>query len=132
MWNYETHIPRMYDKRKLGEVMDIYRPAGNRLLVATLYFNHHWPNQEPEMMHMLDDVKVAFFGSRDRGTVPPAPTANVEEGMAYYAKHLVGKHFMNHNNRGIADFNLQYLRHSLYPNPSVFEPRTSPILTAPR
>jgi hypothetical protein len=132
VWNYETHIPRMYEKRKMAEVIDIYRPAGNRLLLATLYYNHHYRHQEPELMHPYDDCKVAFFGSREKHTVPPPLTSDTDAAMAYYAQALIGKHFMNHNNRGIADFNLQYLRHSLWPEPSVFEPPPQPTLTIAR
>lgn len=123
VWNYETHIPRVYEKRKLAEVMDLYRPAGNRLLTATLYFNHHFRHQEPELLHPHDDCKVAFFGTHDRNTVGPAPTKDVQQGIRYYLQHMVGKHFMNHNMRGMADPNLQYARHSLWPTASSHEPR---------
>jgi len=130
IWDYETHMPRVFEKRKLQEVMDLYKPAERRLLVPTLYFNHHYRHQEPELLSPLDDCKVVFYGRHSKDSVPPAPTTDSAAAIAYYAKHCVGKHLWNHNNNGMRDVNLQYLRHSIWPDASAFEiPATQPTTT---
>lgn len=121
IWDYETHTPRMFEKRKLQEVLDLYRPAERHLLVPTLYYNHHYRHQEPQILHPLDTCKVVFEGKHNSVSVPPALGLDPQAGMRHYAQALVGKHFWNHNNRGINHPALQYLRHSLWPEPSVFE-----------
>lgn len=122
IWNYETHTPRWYEKRKMQEVIDIYRPAGNRLLLATLYFNHHYRHLEPTILHPMDTVKVAFSTNRfgDHSVPMPATNDPILQ-MQAFEKLIVGKHYLNHNNGGIGQVGLQYLRHSLWPEPSEME-----------
>jgi hypothetical protein len=121
VWNYETHTPRVFEKRKMQEVLDLYRPAGNRLLLPTLYFNHFHRNQEPHIISRLDDVKAGFYGITDcPRSFPPAPTTDDLKARDTYAQQCIGKAYLNHNDRGI-DVGLQYLRHSLWPEPSSFE-----------
>ncbi len=128
VWDYETHMPRFYEKRRMQEVIDIYKPAENRLLLATLYFNHWYKHQEPTLLHPMDNVKVTFAGRSTVG-VPPPPTTDPHVNMAYYQQHIVGKHILNHTGNGMKDVGLQYLRHSLFPEPSEYEiqPRIQPL-----
>lgn len=127
VWDYETHTPRWYEKRKMQEVIDTYRPAGNRLLLATLYYNHHYKHQEPRLLRPNDECKVVFAGRRTDG-VPPAPTTNPMMAMEHYRSHIGTNHFWNHKDGGISDVGLQYLRHSLWPEPSSFEAPASRII----
>jgi hypothetical protein len=121
VWNYETHSPRVFDKRKMAEVIDIYRPAGNRLLLPTLYFNHHWPNQPPMLMSEMPDVMARFAGrANTRFDIAPAPTADNEKAVPYYIEKMNGCRYLNWNNGGMR-VGLQYARHSLFPDPSSFE-----------
>lgn len=121
VWNYETHTPRIFDKRRMQEVLDLYRPAASRLLLPTLYFNHFHRGQEPALLSRLDDVKAGFYGLTDcPRSFPPAATTNDLEAMRTYAANCAGKAYLNHNDRGL-DVGLQFLRHSLWPQPSSFE-----------
>jgi len=38
-WSYETHLPRMFNKKHLAMVMDSYNIFNKPLLISTLYFN---------------------------------------------------------------------------------------------
>lgn len=121
IWNYETHMPRFFEKRKMLEVIHLYKAAERRLLLPTLYFNHHFKGQEPEILSPHDDCKVIFTGRNDGQGVPPAATTNEVKALIHYKQATIGKHFLNHNNRGMADPAMQYLRHALWPEPSTFE-----------
>lgn len=121
IWDYETHMPRFFEKRKMLEVIHTYNAAERRLLLPTLYFNHHYKGLEPEILSPHDDCKVIFCGRMDGVSVPPAPTTNELKAMHFYRQHTIGKHFWNHNNKGIGHPGLQALRYVLWPNPSAFE-----------
>lgn len=120
IWDYETHMPRFFEKRKMLEVIHLYKADVRRLLLPTLYFNHHYKGQEPEILSPHDDVKVMFKGRLANG-VKPAPTTNEMKALEYYRQHIIGKHVWNHNNKGIRDPGLQHLRYTLWPNESSFE-----------
>lgn len=131
IWNYETHTPRFFEKRKMQEVIDTYKPGENRLLLATLYFNHHFKHQEPNILHPMDSVKAVFAGS-DAFGIAPLNTEDPLLAMDHYHKCIQGKHFLNHNNAGIQDVGLQYLRHKLWSEPSSCEVQErKPLITAP-
>lgn len=127
IWDYETHLPRMFEKRKMLEVIHTYKALERRLLLPTLYFNHHYKHQEPELLSKFDNVKVNFAGHGEGTSVPPANSKNPELAIQYYRPFLVGKTVWNHNNRGMKDYGLQCLRHALFPEQSHFEKK--PVLT---
>jgi hypothetical protein len=120
VWNYETHIPRFYERRKMLDVIDVYKPGENRLLLSTLYFNHFYPDQEPVLMNPMDNIKAGFYGKvNDPRSLPPY-RGNERDAMAHYRRQLTGKLWLNHNDLGL-DVGLQHLRHTLWPEPSCFE-----------
>jgi hypothetical protein len=123
VYNYETHMPRVYEKRRLQEIIDIYRPASNRLLIPTLYFNHFHPNEEPILMKDRPDLLARFVGeSRSPYDIPPAPTTDNERAIPWYLEQLRGKRMLNWNNSGMR-VGLQYTRHKLFPDESEHEPQ---------
>jgi len=49
VYNYETHLPRVLNKRKLKLVMDAYNLIRTPLLFNTLYFNEFYANPRIEI-----------------------------------------------------------------------------------
>lgn len=41
-WNYETHIPRVFNKGKLNRIINKYDLTRNGLLISTLYYNNYY------------------------------------------------------------------------------------------
>jgi hypothetical protein len=132
VWNYETHLPRVFEKRKMAEVFERFKPTENRLLYSTLYFNWHWRNQPPQhILSSMDHVKVAFNnrGAADGYSVPRLPshlpTIHKQE-QTYLA--MVNKRFLNYNDQGRTPELLEVLKR-MFPHPSPFEKRNAPTTT---
>lgn len=61
LWNYETHTPRVYNKRKMAEVMETYTRAVPWNM-ATIYFNHHYKGRPVLLDVHHDGYKAGFYG----------------------------------------------------------------------
>lgn len=101
IWYYETHMPRLFEKRKLQEVFNIYKPAENGLMVPTLYFNHFWPEQEPIILHKADNILARCTGRESETTFGPRP-GNAAAVKAHYLNIFKGKRYINWNDDALS------------------------------
>ena len=120
VWNYETHIPRVLEKRKMGQVFERYNPKQKRLLYFTLYFNHHFPELEPTILSKLDNVKAGFYGFNDQYGFGPPSGGGTQQAIDHYTKACLGKAYVNHNNEGL-HVGLTTFICRAFANPSMFE-----------
>lgn len=107
LWDYETHTPRLFEKKKMQEVFVKFQPGVNHLLFSTLYYNWHYrteganglPTTEvlpPTVLHKMDRHLVRFSDSLRTG-LPPAPrTYELPQQIAYYHQHMTGKALLNY------------------------------------
>lgn len=121
VWNYETHLPRLFEKRRMREVIARFDPEVNRLLLPTLYFNYHYRDQEPTLLHKMDSVKAGFYGSEDANGYGRSREVDPERACRYHLQCMAGKTFLNWNDKGIKDPGLFYAMNTLWPKPSHFE-----------
>lgn len=123
VWDYETHTPRVFEKQRMLQVFEKFKPAENRLLFSTLYYNWFWPNQEPQILSRFDSVAVHFYGlGASGGCIHPRADINatMEEAEAHYRRALVGKQFLNYGDPGRHPALLNVLK-AEFPEPSPFE-----------
>lgn len=126
VYNYETHMPRLYNKRLMGQVFERFRPEENRLLYATLYYNwtRHLDPVNCDAGRPLSklDTALASFHRKvgDPISFPPAPTADRHAAMVYYLKCMLGKRFANWSPKGLERALVDVLI-QLYPNKCAHE-----------
>lgn len=106
LWDFETHTPRLFDKRKMQEIFEKFRPGENRLLFSTLYFNWHYrtagalgPTTEverPTLLHPMDQYLVRFSNSPTNSLAAAPIGLEMPERIAYYRNHMIGKHLLNY------------------------------------
>lgn len=122
-WNYETHIPRLYNRKKLIELYKVfgifdfkYPPA-----LATLYFNHFYAFPYSMMSEKGQSFRASFcFEDNDiSGSYLVSSIGEIE--MA-----CLDKLFLHYNDKGLnfAPNGKQILKEyimSLFPNKSRFE-----------
>lgn len=61
-YNYETHLPRMFNKAKLTQLMNDYDLHRNPLLFSTLYFNEYCENPDIVLTEQ-NNIKAGLYGS---------------------------------------------------------------------
>jgi hypothetical protein len=84
-WNYETHLPRWYNKNEINQIFSKYKLSENSLLFASLYFNNF--NIAPfESINANTSIKAGLYD--------PHETRWIEE-------NVPGKLFMNYDNAGL-------------------------------
>lgn len=97
-WNYETHLPRLYNKEKIRKVLG-FPGSFKNLLIATVYFNVFY-NDTPILFNKSLNIKAGFYGQhspysyKDMGDLPKICDANI---------------FINHNQAGITQNLKDYL-----------------------
>lgn len=91
-YNYETHIPRMFDKAKVAKLLmkeNFYR---DRLLFATWYFNEYSGKKVPQFLTKESKIKAGFYGTNTQYSYATQQgfEKNCEEAL-----------FINHDGRGL-------------------------------
>lgn len=127
VWYYETHMPRLFEKRKLQEVLDIYKPAENGLMIPTLYFNHHFPEQEPIILHKADNLLARCTGRESETTFGPRPGHRAQV-KAQYLNIFTGKRYLNWNDDAISQGFVDALL-TLFPKKATHETSTNAYVT---
>ncbi len=84
-WNYETHLPRWYNKTRIMEIMDRYRPVDNVLLFASLYFNTYCLAPD-ESLEKNKNIKAGLYDPHE---------------AAWIQANVPGKLFLNYDNVGL-------------------------------
>lgn len=49
VWDYETHLPRIFEPAKLRQIIDYYQVGRRNLLVSTLYYNEYFQKPDTEL-----------------------------------------------------------------------------------
>ncbi|MCF8219662.1 MAG: hypothetical protein K9J21_11875 [Bacteroidales bacterium] len=101
VFNYETHLPRVYDKSLLLYLIEKFSLHKNPYAIATLYYNYYFPDTYP------DDVK----NYRAKITEP----ASMYDIITATDK----KKFLNHKNKCFNDSMKGYLENT-FPEPSIY------------
>jgi len=80
-WNYETHLPRKFNKQKLAKIITSYNLHKNPLLFSTLYYNEYF--DKPTLM--ANDVKCQIYSKTSINDIDQKAT---------------GKLWLNHGQNG--------------------------------
>jgi hypothetical protein len=85
--NYETHMPRLYNKHRMQEIIKRFNPAKDRLLAATLYYNIY-NKEKPIFLKEQEGVR-----------------AQIRQPEFYERIETLcqGKVILNHNDMGLAE-----------------------------
>lgn len=128
VWNYETHMPRLFSKRRLQEIFAKYDPAKNHLMIPTLYFNHFWKDQKPVLLSKMDNRLARFAGKENANSFGlPLPSGQGST-KAYHLRCMHGKAFANWNDAGLCQGLVDALREHL-PTKSTHETSTRAYTT---
>lgn len=63
IWDYESHLPRVFNKSLLIDVYKEYDLCNNQISIPTLYFNYYHPDTTPEIVKdyiVSNDVVLRF------------------------------------------------------------------------
>jgi len=97
--NFETHLPRFFNKNKLSQILTL--PFTNKnMLIASLYFNIFHDSLKVEFLTKNKQIKAGFYGSnspysyKDMGDLNQICDSNI---------------FINHNQAGLNDNLRKYL-----------------------
>ena len=96
----ETHCPEVFEKGKMQNIMDLFDPAGYRLLTSSLYFNIY------PFDRILKDRKVEralFYGVDNEFSFKTNCTNSLRlrSGNNEFHELVRGKYFLNHNDVGL-------------------------------
>jgi len=117
-WNYESHLPRFYEKSKWQELLKKY-PVDEQLIPyspSTLYINWYYDGPTVDLLRDDNYVKAGFYGERftkDVGAFSSANKKVIEEAID-------NRMFINHNDMGLSKPLKDYL-FKLYPEKSKYE-----------
>lgn len=121
LWDYETHLPRMLNRRQLKIMFSAFPPDQEVIPYApsTLYYNLFY-NKPDEKIYKENKIKAGFYGTRSKELVDFAdyPCTDIDD-IKKYAK---GKLWLNYNNNGIARYTaLKEWIQKTFPKKSRFE-----------
>jgi len=96
-WNYETHLPRVFNKTKLREVIATYKCLDQPRMMATLYFNH-FHSAPYEMLKENPSVKCGLYEPHV---------------YQWIEKNVPGHLFLNFDNKGYTEDLQKYIKKKL-------------------
>lgn len=96
--NYETHLPRLFNKQKMKETLDTFCPNMAPILINTCYYNMH--GMDPVFLHKEDKVKAGFYG---------LSSATSFENKVDLNQVLSEKVFLSYNNKGLTQNMRKYI-----------------------
>ena len=109
-YNFETHLPKLFNKSKMRFMLDNLVKDNKKLLLNSLYNNFYYPGKPIELR--LDDmIKGGFYGVSS-----PYSFGNINN----FQEVLSSKLFLNYNNRGLSDGLKKYII-SRFPNKCSYE-----------
>ena len=110
-YDFETHMPKLYEKEKMVNTFKAFAPGKNRLLFSTLYFNSFNKSIEP----LNRDVKAEFFGPSELAFL--GSSSGTEESCKEAMQKPL---FMNHNDMALTTA-LKNVLVEMFPNKSKYE-----------
>jgi FkbM family methyltransferase len=117
-FNFETHLPRFINKKKMTEVYQLFRPIRHRLLHYTLYYNYFLADNFPVCISkengQFPEIKAGFYGVDDDFSL------DSKKSPSELVEMLINYQFLNHDDAGLSD-NLVKIIKKLFPNKSKFE-----------
>ncbi len=93
--NCETHLPRFYNKNKLRELFEIYKPVENALFIPTLYYNHFYKHASRVRILNSVGIRAAF---RAEGGECTYSSNNKQEIEQIFKKQKI----LNHDDAGLS------------------------------
>jgi hypothetical protein len=103
LWDYETHLPRYFNRELLREMFRDYPPEGGIVPYSpsTLYFNlfYDFPH---EVICEENKIKAGFYGTRTDNLKKFADYPHGE--ISQIEKAVKGKLWLNYNNNGLGSF----------------------------
>jgi hypothetical protein len=106
-WNYSTHLPFVYNKQKMQELIEVFDLENESYLITTLYHNYFYPKSLPLVLNVkLDDMKVAAYRK--------------DFDYDLMKRFFVYKKFFNHSVHGFSD-KVKRILSETFPEPSVYE-----------
>jgi hypothetical protein len=105
-YNYETHLPRLFDKKKVLELIEKYGLLSTPLHISTLYFNIFHKDETPVcLVDHNPGIRFMLRSTFDRDTLQ---------------KHL-SKHLFTNNDPSTWNGVLQSVLEKMFPEKSKFE-----------
>ncbi len=102
--NYETHTPKLIDKKKLLSCFALFGYGDGSLIWQTAYFNMFPPGPTAHLSEKTD-LKAGFYSLTEPGMIKSRADAAV---------------FLNHNDNAVNEHLIDYIT-KRFPNPSRFE-----------
>lgn len=119
IYNFETHIPRLYDADFLGMLMNDYSVLNNDLLYATIYFNEFLRCTDNKLKEGLRKVRSGFYGSTSY-SLPSHTDHQVQDACDITRWSNRKKRYISHNDYGLTSPLQKYLK-MRFPNKSRYE-----------
>lgn len=99
-FNYETHLPEMFSRKRLKEIIKKYDIPNNTYLISSLYYNNFYSCPERSLKSKNGkNLKAGFYH--------PEPPRNVDRKME-------GKLCVNYNDYGLTDHLKKKILRNLY------------------
>ena len=89
--NYETHLPHLFNKKKMKFILDNFCPNGEPLLINSLYHNY-FRSDFVYFLRKNDKIKAGFYGLNSDTSF---------DNTTNYEVVLPEKIFCNYNNKGL-------------------------------
>ena len=101
MWNYETHLPRLFTKSRVMEIInkyDLEKPTQKaQTLFASLYYNNYF-DEPQQVLSVKTNIKLGVYG-------PHTET--------WFKNNAPGKLFLNYDNSGLNNHLKKYVKQLL-------------------
>ena len=112
--NFETHTPRLINKKLMVETFKRFKPIKNRLLHFTLYFNTVCDSAKAKTISKQNKYKIGFYGKVDANSYSSdAPADELAEKISKYR-------YCNHDDAGLSQGLMDALE-ILFPEKSKYE-----------
>ena len=107
LFNYGTHLPFVYNKEKMSELIKRFNLKNEALLISSLYHNYFFSHAKPFILNVSsDNIKIGIYKKNPNFTA--------------LSEFLTKKKFFNHSVTGFSE-NIQNILENLFPEKSRFE-----------
>jgi len=99
LFNFETHLPKLFNKSLMKDLLHKFIKSDSHLLINSLYCNYYHKTK-PVELHLEDSIKAGFYGNSNAYGF-----GQVND----YSGILKNKTFLNYNNRGLSESLKKYI-----------------------
>lgn len=97
-YNYETHMPRLFNKTKMLYILNNCEYDNIPFAPATMYFNRQTPEIIPELLKEVDNTKVQFYAEKKASDPDWASKYDTKE---FIKEQLDRCLILNHDDNGL-------------------------------